>query len=119
MLLAILCLAVWEDDMEQINITGTIDGVQTVQLGGVMYRLKMAYDGEHWNMTLRDADDNDLVTDIRVVTNYPLLIMHQRSVPTLNGQLMAVRTNGSEQISLNDFVGGRIKLVYIPWDEVR
>ena len=55
--------------MEQINISGAIDGVQTVQLGGVMYRLKMAYDGEHWNMTLRDADDNDLVTDIRVVTN--------------------------------------------------
>lgn len=105
--------------MEQINISGTIDGVQTVQLGGVMYRLKMAYDGEHWNMTLRDTDDNDLVTDIRVVTNYPLLLMHQRSVPTLNGQLMAVRTNGSEQISRNDFVDGRIKLVYIPWDEVR
>ena len=105
--------------MEQINISGAIDGVQTVQLGGVMYRLKMAYDGEHWNMTLRDADDNDLVTDIRVVTNYPLLIMHQRHLPTLNGQLMAVRTNGSEQISRKDFADGRIKLVYIPWDEVR
>ena len=105
--------------MEQINISGTIDGVHTVQLGGIIYRLKMAYDGEHWNLTLRDADDNDLVTDVRVVTNYPLLLMHQRSVPTLNGQLMAVRTNGSEQISRNDFVDGRIKLVYIPWDEVQ
>ena len=84
-----------------------------------MYRLKMAYDGEHWNLTLRDADDNDIVTDVRVVTNYPLLLMHRRSTPTLNGQLMAVRTNGSEQISRNDFVDGRIKLVYIPWDEVQ
>ena len=104
--------------MYQIKISNAVDGVQIIQLNGVTYRLKMSWSGEFWALSLYTSDGQDIIRGVRVVVNYPLLSQYVRASSTIGGQLMAVKNTGDDKISRYDFATGRIKLVYIPNDEV-
>lgn len=105
--------------MFTISMVDTNDFVQSVTLDSTTYKLHFSWNGENWCMDLRDSKGVDIVRNIAVVPNFPLLLQHARHT-TLKGQLIAVVNDSRiSTIGRSDFVSGKAKLVYMTLEDLK
>lgn len=94
--------------------------VQEITLDDVPFLLSMYYVSRagFWTLSISDRDQNELLTGQRLVLGGELL----RQYPTQNlpkGMMFVIdETGNSTKILQNDFLDGRIKLLYASEAEV-
>ena len=84
----------------------------------VLYILRFGWNGYNWSMDIRDNKNNDIVRNIALVPNFPLLIQHQRHL-NIKGQLLAIRNDGKSNIGRNDFIEGKASIVYMSLEDLK
>ena len=92
----------------------------TIELESKLFKLWFLYNSisDFWTMSLYDENDNLLVSNIKIVANYPLLFTHKnKSFPL--GDFYCEITNRSATISRNSFSSGEAKLLYLTQEEVK
>ena len=106
--------------MIQIELANANDFVTQITLDTIIYNLHFAWSGTRWTFDIRDSDNNDLIRGLALVPNFPILLPHRRTLNGLKGQFIAVVNNGVNihKFDRNDFVEGKAKFVYIPWEEI-
>lgn len=106
--------------MVQISLIDANDFIENVSFDGVIYKLHFAWNSfsNRWSFDIRNTDNIDLVRNIAIVPNFPLLSRYKvHNIP--KGELMAVVNNKEIQnIKRSDFINGVATLVYIPKDEL-
>lgn len=106
--------------MQIISMADHNDFVESVTLDGALYKLHFGWNPhEGWAVDLRDGQNTDIIRNIAVVPNFPLLHMYRRHSGIPPGELVAVVNDASvQQIGREDFVTGKASLVYVPESEV-
>ncbi len=106
--------------MQTIQLPNLNDFVVAVTLDGTPFRLHLAWNDRAglWTLEIRDAANVPIVAGVRCVPNWPLLRQYRR--PQLPpGELVCVsQSDKTVAIGRQDFVTGKIKLVYVPEVEV-
>ena len=87
-----------------------------ITLDGINYNLKLVWNsrGEFWTISISDANQNTIVSGIKMTLNYGVLQDYRAySVPP--GDLMFLDTSGDEtKIEFEDFGNNRpLNLVYV------
>ena len=90
---------------------------QSVTLDGNEYRLHFYWNGRgsFWGMDISDANGVPLLSGIRLIINFPMLLQHKESgLPP--GQFLIVDSNlktQNDEPGRNDFtIGRKLNLVY-------
>lgn len=106
--------------MVQIELIDANDFIENVTLDGTIYKIHLAWNdfSNKWSIDIRNTDNVDLVRNIVVVPNFPLLAQYKaHNIP--QGELLAVVNNTAIQnIGRKDFINGTASLVYIPEGEL-
>lgn len=93
---------------------------QRITLDNVPYRLQFHwnYRGQHWTLSIQDAQGNPVLSGIKLVLQFNLLEQF-RAYNIPNGSLTVYDSTGStDRIGRFDFVSGReLVLVYVSNDE--
>jgi len=91
----------------------------TIELDSKIFKLLFLYNsiGSFWTMSLYNEDDNLLVSNIKLVANYPLLFTH-RNVNFPSGDFYCEIADTSAVISRNSFSSGEAKLLYLTQEEI-
>lgn len=105
--------------MSLLRIPTTADAFysMSVDLEGVEYRLKFAYNSreDRWYLSVFDAVGEPIAQSVKLVTNWPLLNRKAWDPRAPKGVLYV---SGTSPPGLNDLVeGGRCSLVYLTSDE--
>lgn len=103
--------------MFTISMIDTNDFVQTVTLDSTSYKLHFSWNGTNWSMDLRTVKNVDIVRNIAVVPNFPLLLQTTRHTK-IKGQLLAIVNDNGTTIGRKDFINGRCKLVYMTLEDL-
>lgn len=89
---------------------------QRCRLDGRDYTLRFAWNQREgrWYLTLLDAEDNLLVSGVKIVSNWPLLRYYQYDPDVPPGELMAQDATGDNSPPGFDEmgIGNRVELVY-------
>lgn len=88
-----------------------------IDLGDVTYRLVIRYNtrSDRWYLSLYDAENNLLISGVKLVINYPLLSNHL-SAPS-GGTLILIDTaNTGEECGYED-LGRRCQLLWWPEED--
>jgi len=88
------------------------DFTENITIENTLYKLHFGWNGISWSMDIRDSSGNNIVCDIVLVPNYPLLFQHQRHI-AIKGQILAVRNDNKTSIGRDDFVNKKATLVYM------
>lgn len=104
--------------MQTISMYDANDFKQRVTIENTLYILHFSWNGTEWNMDIRDSSNNDIVRNIVLVPNFPLLLQYQRHID-IKGQLLAVRNDSTTTISRTDFVNKKATLVYMSLEDVQ
>lgn len=101
--------------MFAIEIKDAPDIVHNVTIDDVDYKLRLMYNiNGFWVLHLWDYNENPLITNIKVVPNFPLL-MNKHCFDVPKGEFVVVSKD--EQVDRNSFNDGRATLVYITEQE--
>lgn len=98
--------------MIQITFNDDNDVVSSVSLDDKLYKIRMTWnaDGFFWTLHIWDKDENPLLTNVKVVPNFPLTFnKHCFDIPS--GEFIVI-TNQT-LIDREAFADDRAKLVYI------
>ena len=99
-----------------IPMSDSAEFAESVTLDGNEYKLHFYWNarGQFWNMDIADANNNALVSGIRLIIAFPLLIQHTESgLPP--GQFIILDANQKTQFvepGRYDFTNGRLQLIY-------
>jgi hypothetical protein len=89
---------------------------QRLNLDGVVYTLELAWNQseESWHVSLFDAEEEPIVTGLRIVTNWPLWRYYKFDPRMPPGELVAQDLTGDEsRPGFDDFgIGKRVELTY-------
>nr|DAY61255.1 MAG TPA: hypothetical protein [Caudoviricetes sp.] len=102
--------------MEIITFNDDNDVVSSVTLDGTLYKFRMLWnpDGYFWTLHLWDKHDNPLLTNVKVVPNFPLLFnKHCFNIP--KGEFFVATKQ--KVIDRDAFADGRAALVYLTEEE--
>lgn len=102
--------------MTKITFADANDIVFSVPLDNVKYKIRMLWNKEAaaWSLHLWDANENVILSNIRVVPNFPLLLNHHVKTAPL-GELLVL--TDKEDVNRNSFADGSAILVYSSYDE--
>ena len=94
-----------------------------VTLDGAEYVLSLAFSQREgkWYLSLADANEDAIISGVKVVANYPLTVLARHDARCPPGELMAVDTSGQGLDPFyNDLSGDdpRVILTYVPVDEL-
>lgn len=105
--------------MIKIPLKDMNDSVVECELDGIVYFLRMLWNStaQCWSLSLESANNNLLISGIRVVTN-ALLLRHYHHLPVPSGELIAVAVDDRINIGRNDFVNNDVELVYMSANEL-
>jgi hypothetical protein len=103
--------------MFTISMIDANDFYESVTLDSTSYKLHFSWNGKNWCMDLRDQKNVDIIRNIAVVPNFPLLLQHTRHTK-IKGQLLAIVNDNSTTIGRKDFINGRAKLVYMTLEDL-
>lgn len=104
--------------MIKISFIDAPDIVVTINIDDVEYKLRVMYNDTHkfWVFHLWDYNDNPLLTNVKVVPNFPLLFnKHCFDVP--KGEFIVV--SDLEELDRDSFKDGKASLIYMTRDEWR
>ena len=95
----------------------TSNYTQTVSLDGSDFILRFLWNerANHWFLTLRDAEGNDLVTGVKVVADVPFAV-HDLTSGMPAGQLWTLDTTGRGLDPALRELGDRVVLMYCDED---
>lgn len=95
--------------------------VESAVLDKTAYKLRFNWndDAQHWSMDICTDKNVDIACGLSVVPNFPLLNQYKRISSLPRGELMAVVTDGGDDIGRKDFVSGRAVLVYMSEEELK
>lgn len=102
--------------MDIITFNDDNDVVSSISLDGTLYKFRMTWnpDGYFWTMHLWDRNDNPLLTNVKVVPNFPLLFnKHCFNIPS--GEFLVITKQ--TVIDCDAFADGRATLVYLTEEE--
>ena len=102
--------------MDIITFNDDNDVVSSISLDGTLYKFRMTWnpDGYFWTMHLWDRNDNPLLTNVKVVPNFPLLFnKHCFNIPS--GEFLVITKQ--TVIDRDAFADGRATLVYLTEEE--
>ena len=109
--------------MISLSMYDANDFITSAMLDGEPYKLHFSWNDHvpQWTVDVLTNDNTEIVRGIPVVPNLPLFSFYRRySLPL--GELMAVVVNQDEpenqSVGRQDFLNGKITMVYIPKDEV-
>ena len=106
--------------MEKINFIDFPSFRQTVLLDEVNYVLKFDWNSRYnfWALSFYDILFNPIVLGIKIVLNYEL-INKFNAYDMPQGLMYAVDPNDNfDPIEKDDFINGRVSLIYIPESDV-
>ena len=105
--------------MIKIPLKDMNDSVIECELDGVVYFLRMSWNSaaQAWAYSLESANNDLLISGVRVVTN-ALLLKNYHHLPVLSGELIAVAADGRIEIGRDDFINGDVELVYLSANEL-
>ena len=105
--------------MIKIPLKDMNDSVIECELDGVVYFLRMGWNGvaQSWAFSLESANNDLLISGVRVVTN-ALLLRNYHHLPVPTGELMAVAADDRIEIGRDDFISGDVELVYLSANEL-
>ena len=94
---------------------------ETVSINGTEYRLRFSHNtrDDHWYLSIELTDGTELASGIPIVTDTPLLARWawDSRLPQ-DGYLMAVDTTGESADPVKDDLGDRIKLLWVPLEDI-
>lgn len=102
--------------MDIITFNDDNDVVSSISLDGTLYKFRMTWnpDGYFWTLHLWDRNDNPLLTNVKVVPNFPLLFnKHCFDIPS--GEFLVITKQ--TVIDRDAFADGRATLVYLTEEE--
>ncbi len=106
--------------MREIVVNSAPNSVQSVVLDGLSYRFEFVWNsrGEYWTLSIRDEDNNSLLSGMKLVSNYELISLYpDRGLP--QGELYVIDNYQSGQKpDRTGFRDGRYTLVYIEESEL-
>jgi hypothetical protein len=90
-----------------------------IELDSKVFKLWFLYnsEGDFWAMSLYDEDDNLLISNIKMVANYPLLFTH-RNTSFPSGDFYCEIADTSATISRDSFSSEEAKLLYLTQEEI-
>lgn len=100
-----------------IPMTDAAEFSESMSLDGNEYKLHFYWNtrGAFWSMDIADANGTSLISGIKLIMNFPMLMQHTESgIP--QGQFLIVDPNQKTQFNEPgrfDFVNGRLQLVYL------
>lgn len=103
--------------MNTISMYDANDFVENVTIESILYKLHFGWNGNFWSMDIRDSTGTNIVNNIVLVPNYPLLYQHQRHI-AIKGQLLAIRNDTEQTIGRDDFVNGKATMVYMSEEDI-
>lgn len=105
--------------MIKIPLKDLNDMVIECELDDIVYFLRMSWNStaQAWFMSLESANNDLLISGVRVVTN-ALLLKRYHHLPVPTGEIIAVATDGRLEIGRDDFINGVVELVYLSADEL-
>lgn len=93
---------------------------EVVDLGDTLYKLEFAWNtrDERWYMSISLTDGTVLLAGLPIVVDYPLIDRFtNENLPY--GALIAVDTSGRGAEPNIDDLGNRVKLIFVPADELQ
>jgi hypothetical protein len=95
------------------------DFVVEAELDEVTYFVRLSWNShaQAWFLSLENANNDLLLSGVRIVTNALLLSQyHHLEIP--GGELIAVAVDDRTEIGRNDLINGQVELVYMSSDEL-
>lgn len=106
--------------MREILVHSAPNSVESVVLDGLSYRFEFFWNsrGEYWSLSIRDEDENELISGVKLVSNYELIASYpDRGLP--KGELYVVDNYQSGvKPDRTGFTDGRYMLVYVEESEL-
>jgi len=92
----------------------------TIELDSKIFKILFLYNsmGNFWSISLYDDDDNILISNIKLVANYPLLFRH-KNINFPLGDFYCEITGVSAEITRNSFSSGEANLLYLTQEEIQ
>ncbi len=105
--------------MIKIPLKDMNDSVIECELDGVVYFLRMGWNSaaQAWAYSLESANNDLLISGVRVVTN-ALLLKNYHHLPVPGGELIAVAADDRIEIGRDDFISGDVELAYLSANEL-
>lgn len=103
--------------MFTISMADYNDFIEQVTIKNTLYYLHFGWNGNFWIMDIRDSTNTNIISNIVVQPNFPLLLQYQRHF-IIKGQLLAVRNDNVQTIGRDDFVNKKATLVYMDEDDL-
>jgi len=90
-----------------------------IELDSKIFKLWFLYNSnfDYWSISLYDENDNLLVSNIKIVANYPLMFTHKNENFPL-GDFYCEISDVSGKITRNSFLSQEAKLVYLTQEEI-
>lgn len=91
----------------------------TIELDSKIFKLWMLYNASYdfWAMSLYDEDDNLLISNLKLVPNYPLLFSH-RNMSLPSGDFYCETSGEVVNIGRNSFSSKESNLLYLTQEEL-
>tara|TARA_R110000782_G_scaffold115789_1_gene205882 strand:+ start:404 stop:730 length:327 start_codon:yes stop_codon:yes gene_type:complete len=91
----------------------------TIDLDSKIFKLWFLYNtiGSFWTFTLYDNEDNILISNIKILANYPLLFAH-RNIDLPSGDFYCQTTDITKTITRNSFASSEAQFLYLTSEEI-
>ena len=103
--------------MNSISMYDANDFVENVTIENVKYKLHFGWNGSFWSMDIRDSEGTNILNNIVLVPNFPLLLQYQRHID-IKGQILAIRNDDIQTIGRDDFTSGKATLIYMSEEDI-
>lgn len=91
-----------------------------INLDSITYKFWFLYNeaGEFWTISIYNEEDTLLISDVKIMPNYPLLFPY-KNIELLKGDLYCEISDVSKSINFDNLTSGEAVLLYLSKEELQ